>query len=265
MPTFPTLIRTPIMKISLSNALVRGIVGLLLTASLNLPMAWAQAPATETAGAAPADSLAAQERAIDKQHLTQIYQAIQAYKKDHGEVPNWLSDLFPDYLKDPDILMSPVEKRTGQSKVYGYVDPKMKSSYIYEFCGAPSGTTMNEVRLTMKQWKTRQLEAFGPVVPILRCHLHEPLLNVAYSGDYYETALYWETDPNTLALVKRLRTGQPGTDWKYLSLKVVDANDKPLPDAQIVTENLRSGIGPHPPRTVTSDANGAAQVPLGDR
>jgi hypothetical protein len=172
------------------------------------------------------DEPAAREREIDKQHLLKIFDALQAYRKDHGDLPNWLSDLLPDYLKDSQILISPVETRTGQSQVFGYDDPKMHSSYVYEFCAASSGRKDAQgATLTMKQWKTKQMEAFGPAIPILRCHSHTPVLNVAYAGDFYETATFWETDANTLDLIKRLGPGKPGPDWQYLRVTVVDAEN----------------------------------------
>jgi len=79
-------------------------------------------------GPSGAMSLEDQEREIDKQHLRQIYQAIQAYREKKGELPNWLSDLVPDFLPDPKVLMSPVELRTGRSVLWSYGDPKLKSS-----------------------------------------------------------------------------------------------------------------------------------------
>ncbi len=165
------------------------------------------APATN--GTAGAVSLEDQEREVDKQHLRAIYQAIQAYRQKHGDLPNWLSDLVPEFLADTNVFMSPVELRTGRSVLWGYDDPKVKSSYIYEFNQSKAGGRRDQdIPLTMKQWKMLQMEEFGPVVPLLRCHLHEPVLNLSYSGDLYETALFWESDTNTLALMARLGPGQ---------------------------------------------------------
>lgn len=238
-----------------------------LVASLLGPFCTADAQMrslTRIVAATPEEPIV-QEREIDKQHLLKIFDALQAYRKDHGELPNWLSDLFPTYLKDPQILMSPVETRTGRSQLYGYGDPKMRSSYIYEFCGANSGRNDEQGQaLTLRQWKTRQMEAFGPAIPILRCHLHSPVLNVAYSGDFYESSTFWETDTNTLALMKRLGPGKPGPNWKYLRVTVVKAdNQQPIAQAELTAENLQTEFGPHPLRTLVSDAQGVAQVPLG--
>src|SRR5207253_3751519 len=42
--------------------------------------------------AAVVQSLEEQEKEIDKKQMRQIYDAIQAYRKKHGDLPTWLSD-----------------------------------------------------------------------------------------------------------------------------------------------------------------------------
>src|SRR5262245_11733704 len=101
------------------------------------------------------------EREIDRQHMHQIYNALQAYKKQHGRLPAGLSDLVPDFISDPAVFVSPVEVRTGQSRMFAYGDPKLKTSYIYEFCGAPApsgGIRDASQPATMREWKTLQME-----------------------------------------------------------------------------------------------------------
>jgi len=225
----------------------------------------AQAAATLPEGSTGQISLADQERAVDKEHLRKIYAALQAYRQKRGDLPGWLSDLFPDFLSDTNVLMSPVELRTGQSQLWGYGDPKMHSSYIYEFNQAEAGGRRNQdIKLTMKQWKMLQMEEYGPATPILRCHLHDPLINVAYAGDIYETALFWETDANTIALMAKLGPGPGAKDTKYLRVTVVDAaNRQPVAGAQVLATNRQSELGPLPPRSLTTDAAGQCQVNLG--
>jgi uncharacterized GH25 family protein len=209
----------------------------------------------------------AQEKEIDQQHLRQIYQAIQAHRKDHADLPTWLSDLVPQYLPDPAVLVSPFEERTGRSALWGYADPKARTSYVYEFGGNPAGGSVNQGReqpLTMKQWKTLQMEEFGPAIPILRCHLYSPVLNVAYAGELYESGLFWETDANTLALAKRLGLGPGSKEEKWMTVKAVDAETgQPLADVEVTATNRRSTLGPLPPRTVKTDINGQCRVPMG--
>ena len=227
------------------------------------PPAAAVAPGTN--GTAGALSLEDQERATDKQHLRLINQAIQAYRQKHGDLPNWLSDLVPEFLADTNVLMSPVELRTGRSVLWGYDDPKVKSSYIYEFSQTKAGGRRDQdIPLTMKQWKMLQMEEFGPVVPLLRCHLHDPVLNLSYSGDIYETSLFWESDTKTIALMARLGPGPGAREGKKLRVTVVDAlSGEPLPAAEVNASNRQSEFGPLPPRRVTTDAKGQCEVNLG--
>ena len=39
--------------------------------------------------------------------------ALQAYEKDHGDFPEWLSELHPNYLKDASILVCPADEEEG--------------------------------------------------------------------------------------------------------------------------------------------------------
>jgi len=45
----------------------------------------------------------------------------------------------------------------------------------------------------MREWKQRQMELVGDIVPLVRCHLHAPLLNLSYGGTIYESPAAWET------------------------------------------------------------------------
>ncbi len=231
--------------------------------------AGAQYPADKPADRA-SQELAAQERNIDVQHLQRIYKAIQAYYADHKDLPNWLSDLVPQYLPNAGDLVSPVEMRTGKSVLFGREDPRIHTSYIYEFNAGPAAEEFNRGRavpLSCKEWKLMQIGKFGLVTPILRCHLETPVLNVAYSGEIYETGLLWEDDPRTAALVKKNpalgpQKGQP--PGPRLAVHIVDADSgEPIPDA-----GLRSALGSEfgllPPQQTAADSNGNAGIPLGD-
>lgn len=54
------------------------------------------------------------EKAETWAQMHRAWAAIMAYKKDHGQVPDHLSDLIPGYVPDPDALISPTEQRTGR-------------------------------------------------------------------------------------------------------------------------------------------------------
>src|SRR5882757_2941687 len=61
------------------------------------------------AGATQAGAeLAANEKEECTKNLKLIYDSIEAYRKDHKDLPNWLSDLVPDYLADANVLICPV-------------------------------------------------------------------------------------------------------------------------------------------------------------
>ncbi|SPE61475.1 conserved hypothetical protein [Verrucomicrobia bacterium] len=153
------------------------------------PGAWAQREAATNAA-----SLAAQEREACTRNLKLIYAAIQAYQNDHKDVPNWLSDLVPQYLPDANVLICPVCRRTGKTEAAPLADPNLPCSYLYEFCPVYLDTTgiTNGPTRTRRDWKRRQMGLVGSVVPIVRCRNHDPVLNVAFDGKIYDSTLFWE-------------------------------------------------------------------------
>jgi hypothetical protein len=129
-------------------------------------------------------------------NLEKINVAIEAYRKENPDVPNWLSDLVPKYLADTNVLICPVTKRTGLQSAFGVLDPRLRSSYLYEF----TPTDLPEVvkgawpgpKMTMRGWKRQQMKLAGPDVPLVRCLLHEPALNLSVGGKVYESPVFWE-------------------------------------------------------------------------
>ncbi|HWV99830.1 MAG TPA: hypothetical protein VNZ64_09085 [Candidatus Acidoferrum sp.] len=141
--------------------------------------------------AAPsASGLAAEEKDACIANLKQIYDAIQAYQVDHKDLPNWLSDLVPQYLSDANVLVCPVCRRTGKTEGPPLADPKLPSSYLFEFCPVPLGNAAPN--RTRRDWKRRQMGLVGAVVPIVRCRHHDPVLNLAFDGKVYESPSTWE-------------------------------------------------------------------------
>src|SRR5689334_10647841 len=86
-------------------------------------------------------NIAAQEKEECTKNLKLIYDAIRAYQKEHKDLPNWLSDLVPDYLQDANVLVCPVCRRTGQTEKAPLADPQIASSYLFEFCPMPLGNS----------------------------------------------------------------------------------------------------------------------------
>ena len=143
----------------------------------------------------PAEALSrsAEEKEACVKNLKTIYQAVEAYQRDHKALPNWLSDLVPQYLADVDVLICPVCRRTGQTEVPGLADPKLPTSYVFEFCPLPLGAAAtNAPTRTRREWKRRQMGLVGAIVPIVRCRHHTPVLNLAFDGSIYESPPAWE-------------------------------------------------------------------------
>ncbi len=146
----------------------------------------------------PADKEACQA------NLNLIFEAIREYRKQHQDkLPDKLSDLTPEFIHDPKVLICPFVQKTGglrrwRRKIRELAfDPR--TSYGYEF--TPNKIDYDLWRgLPKKTWsdfKFCQMEKLGKfgcagVVPIVRCHVHEPRLNLAFDGQIYESALYWE-------------------------------------------------------------------------
>jgi len=134
-------------------------------------------------------TVAAQEREACIKNLKQIYAAIQAYELDHKDLPNWLSDLVPQYLADANVLVCPVCRRTGRIESAPLADPNISTSYLFEFCPMPLGDPGGHTR---RDWKRRQMGLVGSAVPIVRCRHHNPVLNLAFDGTVYESPPMWE-------------------------------------------------------------------------
>jgi hypothetical protein len=138
-------------------------------------------------------SLAAEEQETCTRNLRIIYDAIQAYQYDHKDLPNWLSDLVPDYLSDPNVLICPVCRRTGKTEAPPLADPKVACSYVFEFSPVPVGAASpGGLRHTRREWKRRQMGLVGSAVPIVRCRNHDPVLNLGFNGTVYGSPPQWE-------------------------------------------------------------------------
>ncbi len=44
----------------------------------------------------------------------------------------------------------------------------------------------------MCDWKRQQIQLAGQHVPLVRCLLHDPVLNLSIGGKIYETQMAWE-------------------------------------------------------------------------
>lgn len=254
-------------RIAISMRLLTLILGvLMLTAGFSAAHAAGQQ--TNSGGVAiPEDP----QWEADKAHLRQIFKAIQAYRREHqNQLPEWLSDLVPRYLSDTNVLMSIAEIETGAVGSTRTNDPKLHSSYQYEFSTAPAArfAGSNEVgKLTMREWRSRQMKLFGLTAPLVRLVKGDVALNLTCAGDLYESRSYWETDPQTLARVKDARSaGRFRSEWPPVSLPLLVCEaekEKPVAKATVRVEMWTGGKVPRE-ETVATDNRGTCRISLPD-
>ena len=141
---------------------------------------------------------------ICKGHLLDLGKAIQAYQKEHGDFPEWLSDLHPQYLSDANTLLCPADEHNGKPNFFINTDPKMPVSYDYQFHPRYQDT------------KTEERLVYGDVLPLVRCRHHTnqtfECLNLSFafkiywsSGVYKPDEMYETTEEAIEALEKGLQ------------------------------------------------------------
>ena len=190
----------------------------------------ALAAAAQTVPAAGSTDQALEEKEACTKNLKAIYEAIQAFETEHNDLPNWLSDLVPQYLADMNVLMCPVCRRTGQTEAPPLADPKLPSSYLFEFCPVPlRGAASNAPTWTRREWKRRQMGLVGSQVPIVRCRHHTPMLNLAFDGRIYESPSSWE-----LLFTNRVSAAEltPARMFADKPTQAADARKKPAAAAR---------------------------------
>jgi len=124
-------------------------------------------------------------------NLEKTYAAIMKYRKDKGKLPDWLSDLVPDYLGE-ETLLCPSDP---DYKAQYSPDPKLPCSYSWELSSDRIPVGWDPTRRTLyRDWKTQQARLFGDVVPMVRCHHHgdQKVLNLSMGGQIYWGRLDWE-------------------------------------------------------------------------
>jgi thiol-disulfide isomerase/thioredoxin len=154
------------------------------------------------------------------ENLKEIYEAIKKHEKAHGQLPDWLSDLVPTYLKQETLFCPHDKEHTAPS--YSS-DPKMPCSYGWQFSGKPIQQKWDPTGKTLfRDWKREQVKVFGDIVPMVRCYHHDQygILNLSAGGDLWWGALVWEPEimPNydsihqqTLTRAVNARSVSPST------------------------------------------------------
>jgi hypothetical protein len=154
------------------------------------PAPVASAEASPQDAGQPSDPLKTQ----CQQNLRELYAGIEAYKKIHGDIPNWLSDLVPQHVSRTNVFVCPTQIDTIATYP-GLEDPRIRTSYTYDFCSREvPNTVWGGSRATMKDWKNRQRKLYGDAVPMIRCTHHDRVLNISYGGELFESSVSWEGD-----------------------------------------------------------------------
>lgn len=116
-------------------------------------------------------------------NLRKINLALTRYRLDHdGELPEWLSDLYPKYISDKAIFIDP-KFPEPPTDYQDFADPKIPCSFLYEF------------NPTNKAHKMDQLQQYGDKVPVVRILKYGRPINLSYGGEiYFSKELFWEND-----------------------------------------------------------------------
>ncbi len=124
------------------------------------------------------------------ENLLAIGKAIQAYQKEHGDFPAWLSDIHPKHLTDENVLICPSDKEGGKPIFTQSTDPEMPVSYSYE------------LNPNYRASKTEQRKLYGDAMPLVRCRHHEneefTVLNLSFSSRIYWSSSVWEYTPEEI-------------------------------------------------------------------
>lgn len=201
----------------------------------------------------------AAHREIDKTHMRAIHAGLFAYKAKHGHFPEYLSQLIPEYIS-AEILTTP---RAGDATARQFLDgdhpdPNAKPAYGFEFSNLEfrDGRTFAEI-------KEVQRSEWGDVVPLLRAFGYDGhVLNMSYSGDFYETRLNWEWDAATLDLVDKLGWGPGLADGDFVKVRVLGADGQPVPNARVWADGRNYSFD-LPDRPFVTDAEGHVSIPIG--
>ena len=124
--------------------------------------------------ASPTEKQTENPKGIEKcrENLRRIQQAVEKYRDDTNNDPQWLSELSPEYL-DKKHLLCPADATNGTPGVLtdGAEDPTLPCSYLYEF--RPSEKSNRKIILPHE----------GDMLPFVRCEHH--LLNLSVGGKLY--------------------------------------------------------------------------------
>lgn len=136
-----------------------------------------------------------------KQRLSRLHEALSEFQRKNKRLPNWISELYPEFVDDPKTFICPFVQKLGDFQVWRdgvrsevFYDPNLTTSYAYEFSAAdyPLGDGASTTVQEFKKRQTGQMGLRAGDVPILRCFAHRPVLNLPLSGEIYDSDIDWE-------------------------------------------------------------------------
>ena len=121
------------------------------------------------------------------ERLRSLYGALKRFEKDKGSLPDWLSDLVPEYL-DAEMLIWP---ENGPQSTPLAREPHLPCSFGYQYSSqlSLSGGTMS-----YRQFKNKERKVWGDVVPLVRYYRGSRCLNVSFDGRVYMSGTAWEKE-----------------------------------------------------------------------
>ena len=132
------------------------------------------------------------------QNLIAIGKALQTYEKEHGDFPEWLSELQPKFLANPEALICPADEDQGVPILPYDTDPNLPVSYNYDY--DPE---------YYQQWLKKERTVYTDANPIVRCPHHANpdsdstlistlYLNLSFSSNIYLSDAFWRKHPTKM-------------------------------------------------------------------
>ena len=132
------------------------------------------------------------------QNLIVIGKALQTYEKEHGDFPEWLSELQPKFLANPEALICPADEDQGVPILPYDTDPNLPVSYNYDY--DPE---------YYQQWVKKERTVYTDANPIVRCPHHANpdsdstlistlYLNLSFSSNIYLSDAFWSKHPTKM-------------------------------------------------------------------
>ncbi|MDE0313648.1 MAG: redoxin domain-containing protein [Candidatus Poribacteria bacterium] len=129
------------------------------------------------------------------QNLASIGEALRTYEKEHGDFPEWLSELHPQYLTGESHLICPADEEQGVPILPYDTDPNLPVSYNYD-CTPEY----------YQQWLKEERHVYNGANPIVQCPHHANpysdstllsnlYLNLSFSNTIYLSEGDWRKDP----------------------------------------------------------------------